>query len=114
MASLTTLNIGGNGLGADGAKHIAAALPTMASLTTLDIRGNGIPKEDVEALSALCASKGVEAVGIEDQGRAIRMASPKSKSKGKSKLNSMRKGVLVKLGLRKGKAQREAEARGGR
>ena len=44
-ASLTSLNLGYNGIGAEGAKALAAGVAVSASLTSLDVSWNLIDAE---------------------------------------------------------------------
>ena len=41
MTAITTLDLSGNELGAEGARALAGALGGMTAITTLDLGGNG-------------------------------------------------------------------------
>ena len=56
MGSLTTLDLGWNNIGAEGAGRLAGALGSMGSLTTLDLEGNQIADEEVERIRELLAN----------------------------------------------------------
>ena len=51
LSALTSLNLGGNNIGAEGAK----ALASLNALRTLNLGGNRIGNEGAKALSSLCA-----------------------------------------------------------
>ena len=52
-ASLVHLDLGGNGIGDEGAGRLAAVLGQCASLAHLDLLGNGIGDEGAERESVL-------------------------------------------------------------
>ncbi|CAF1010907.1 unnamed protein product [Adineta ricciae] len=55
--TLTTLNLSGNRIGAEGAQHIADALRTNTTLTTLNLHQNGIGDEGAQHLADTLRTK---------------------------------------------------------
>jgi Ran GTPase-activating protein (RanGAP) involved in mRNA processing and transport len=64
MGSLTSVHLGGNALGAEGAKPIAEAISVSKSLTSVDVGSNEIGREMALELVAIFKQKQLTFVGL--------------------------------------------------
>jgi hypothetical protein len=94
------------------AKNAAASRSTLKTNTTASALDAGVNplRQTASAVESEGRATDLSDMVDDDETRAPSASEAEAKKKNlKSKMNSVRKGALVKLGLRKGKSQREAE-----